>query len=90
MFFLLGLTYEFEFIGYEWTSTTGKKRQFRVQPTKKLGCMVQITIRDLTVYPEYTILPSCKSKHEVRINQTEKNNFKVHAHSFQSTSGLLC
>ena len=90
VFFLLGLTYEFEFIGYEWTSTTGKKRQFRVQPTKKLGCMVQITIRDLTVYPEYTILPSCKSKHEVRINQTEKNNFKVHAHSFQSTSGLLC
>ena len=34
---------------------TGKKRRFRVQPTKKLGCMAQITIRELTVYPEYTI-----------------------------------
>ena len=30
----------------------------------------------LTVYPEYTILPSCKSKHEVRINQTEKTTLK--------------
>ena len=52
---------------------TGKKRQFRVQPTKKLGCMAQITIRELTVYPEYTILPSCKTKHEVRTKQTQKH-----------------
>ena len=69
---------------------TGKKRRFRVQPTKKLGCMAQISIKELTVYPEYTILPTSKSKHEVRINQTEENSFKVHAHSFLSTSGLLC
>ena len=67
---------------------TGKKRRFRVQPTKKLGCMAQITIRELTVYPDYTILPSCKSKHEVRINQTQKNNFKVYAHNRLST-GIL-
>ena len=52
---------------------TDNKRRFRVQPTKKLGCMAQITIRELTVYPEYTILPSCKTKHEVRTKQTQKH-----------------
>ena len=36
--------------------------------------MAQITIRELKVYPDYIILPSCKSKYEVRINQTETNN----------------
>ncbi|XP_046863257.1 uncharacterized protein LOC124457001 [Xenia sp. Carnegie-2017] len=44
---------------------TGQKRRFRVQPTKKLGCKAQITVRELTVYPDYIVPTSCNNKHQM-------------------------